>query len=381
MNLTRNTGCAYTALEHDLRQEIYANRIHGGQAIHSENKLAEKYNIGRTSVRIALGKLEKEGLVRKVKGSGTFVVPEHERPLYRSHAIAGELKNRQILFLSLSTAFSEETFNSQSTREPIFNGLTRVLQPRGYNLLFAHVGYGWQPPPCLLNNDICGIIFDGEMDYSFWEKYMKHLPCVGLHFMNPDIDCSWVMLDDANRSYQAVSYLFKLGHRRIAFLADESEEPVPKIRFESYLKAMAKFGLEVRKEWQMTWQRERINGELKPEYKMPDYRKHVAPAFSLPDAAPTAVICSDNWRALAAMRAIEKLGFRIPDDVSIMGGYNDKPSYANFTGFCDRMVEICAEAARMLVTMLDARILIPSKTVLLRPRLVIGGTTAAPRRK
>lgn len=377
MNLTRDNTPVYTPLENELRQEIYSNRIHGGQTIHSETKLAQKYNIGRSSVRIALDNLTKEGLLRKVKGSGTFVVPENERPLLRRNIASGELKNRQILFLSLSTAFSEETFNSKETHEPIFKGLSRVLQPRGYNILFAHIGYDWQAPPCLLNNDIGGVIFDGIMSCEFWEKYMKHIPCVGLNYINPDIECSWVKLDDENRSHQAVSHLVKLGHKRIGFLSDECEEPIPKARLDAYLKAMSRFGLEVRKEWLMTWQRERIGGELKPEYKMPNYRKHILPAFSIPES-PTGIICFDNWRALCAMRALEKIGLRIPADVSIIGGYNDGPEYFNCTAFRDRIDDLCSEAAILLVSMIEAKTQIPDRTILLRPKLIVGGTTAPP---
>ena len=376
MTLIRDNSRVYAILEQELREEIYANRIHDGQKINSEMHLAKKYNIGRSSVRIALDHLKEEGLLQKIKGSGTFVVPESERPLYRNHAISKQLNQRQVLFLSFSTAFSEETFNIKETHVSIFNGLTRVLQQRGYNLLFSHVGVDLVPTPSLLNDDIAGVIFYGEIPLEFWDKYMKHLPCVGLHYINPDIECSWVCLDDESRSYQAVSHLKSLGHKKIGFLTDECKELIPARRIKGYRKAMSQVGLEISDEWQICWQRRRVAGELVPEYIIPDYREHLKPLF-LSENAPTALICFDNWRAFATMSALDKMGLRVPEDVSIIGGFEDKPIYVDCTAFCDRMEDICAEAGQILLNTLDTRITVPCKTVLLRPKLIISGNTTA----
>lgn len=142
MRTTKRTTLSYSRLENELRQDILSNRLSGGDALPTENELAESYGISRNSVRRALADLAAEGLVNKVHGSGTFVTPVSQRLKLN----ASECRSRQILFLSLSSAMSEYTFRAGATYEPIFAGLNGVLQKHGYNLLLTQVGIDWVPP-------------------------------------------------------------------------------------------------------------------------------------------------------------------------------------------------------------------------------------------
>ena len=132
--MTKRTNLSYTRLENDLRQDILSNRLTGGEALPTEKELADQYGISRNTVRHALANLVDEGLLSKVHGSGTFVVPAEER------SGGGAKRGRnQILFLSFSSAMSEYTFRAENTFEPIFTGLNGVLRKHGYNLMLTQV--------------------------------------------------------------------------------------------------------------------------------------------------------------------------------------------------------------------------------------------------
>ena len=222
------------------------------------------------------------------------------------------------------------------------------------------------------------------MEKNFWETWMKHLPCVGLHYPDPELSCNWVALDDRCRSHMAVSYLYSLGHRRIGFLSNECGEYVSRLRYQGFLDALRYFSLPCREEWQCLWQRPRINGELllEPPFEVPDYEPHLRKVFQKTDF-PTALVCLDDWRAYCANAALKKMGFSIPEDVSVIGGACTESQFTSdisFTRMIDQVDNICEEAAKLLLDVMHSPPGTPPKTWLLRPRLVTGKTTAPPRR-
>ena len=141
MNLKDTYSKAFDELEHDLRRDIYRRQMLPGEKLSSELQLARKYRISRSTVRKALDSLAEEGLITRVRGSGTFVADK--KLDMRLHSFSPTVRNRQILFLSFSTVFSEETLRAESTFGPIFDGLGRVLNAYRYNLLIGHVNTNW----------------------------------------------------------------------------------------------------------------------------------------------------------------------------------------------------------------------------------------------
>ena len=70
MNLT---DPLYRQLMDNIKHKIVSGELKIGDKIPSERTMAEQYGINRMTVRNALKKLEKEGILKSVRGSGTFV--------------------------------------------------------------------------------------------------------------------------------------------------------------------------------------------------------------------------------------------------------------------------------------------------------------------
>lgn len=60
----------------DILLEEMENSLSEGEQIPSEREICDKYNVSRTTVRQAINELEREGLIYKVHGKGTFVAPK-----------------------------------------------------------------------------------------------------------------------------------------------------------------------------------------------------------------------------------------------------------------------------------------------------------------
>jgi len=96
----------YQQLKRILIKEIENNHKEG-DLLPSESELCRRYSVSRTVVRQALGELEGEGLVLKVKGKGTYVTGrplntsfvQHSLGFYESMQRAGHMVGTRVIVL------------------------------------------------------------------------------------------------------------------------------------------------------------------------------------------------------------------------------------------------------------------------------------------
>jgi GntR family transcriptional regulator len=66
---------AYQKIQRVIRQRIEANQLKSGDAVSSERELARIHGVSLMTARHALAGLEREGIVERRRGSGTFIAP------------------------------------------------------------------------------------------------------------------------------------------------------------------------------------------------------------------------------------------------------------------------------------------------------------------
>src|SRR5579875_1392771 len=87
----------YLRLRELLRSSIASGTWKPGQAIPSEPLLAEQFGVARMTVRQAIDGLIHEGLLVRVRGSGTFVTQFRvERELSRLHGFSEDMRARSM---------------------------------------------------------------------------------------------------------------------------------------------------------------------------------------------------------------------------------------------------------------------------------------------
>lgn len=75
MNIMDNSNAKplYMQIKEKIEHEINSGRLEPNHQIPSERELCEKYNVSRITVRQAIAEAEKDGLIYKIQGKGTFV--------------------------------------------------------------------------------------------------------------------------------------------------------------------------------------------------------------------------------------------------------------------------------------------------------------------
>jgi GntR family transcriptional regulator len=71
----RNGMPAYQKIQRAIRQRIEAKQLKPGDAVSSERELARIHDVSLMTARHALASLEREGVVERRRGAGTFVAP------------------------------------------------------------------------------------------------------------------------------------------------------------------------------------------------------------------------------------------------------------------------------------------------------------------
>lgn len=176
---------------------------------------------------------------------------------------------------------------------------------------------------------------------------------------------SWVDVDGADGTREAVQYLAELGHTRIAFLGFPEGSGVGDDRYSGWLRAME--GL------RLPWEGLSLRAE-----------NGVTSGKALADALldgpnpPSGVVCASDALAVGALRAIEDRGLRAGSDVSVVG-FDDSPIASVVRPQLTSVHQPLESVAQKLVEILLAEILgqqrRPSRA-LLAPRLVTRESTA-----
>ena len=355
----------YTQLEDELRRQIVSGILPENKAIWSENVLAEKYGICRNTVRRAIGLLVEEGLLRRVRGSGTYVVPRFQR----KRQIRGHRKNKLVRYLTFPP-YSGVTF--QNNTVSYFSDLHAELRRNGCDFLMEHVGPDGKPDR-QRSRKADGIIFEGELPDGFYERFLNDIPCVGIDFIRPESNCCWIDTGKSAAGEMAVRHLYSRGHRRIGFLSDESATWDSREMLKGFRTAMFELDLPVRTDWEICWMRATVNGELGNEsvYQPRDYSGRLRKVFASTEP-PTALVCYDNWRAVVTALSLEKIGLKIPDDVSIVSSFRKEsyPAYGCRTRFtcCQlRIRDAWQESVRMLLELMNNPNPVRGKTIRLTP--------------
>ena len=100
--------------------------------------------------------------------------------------------------------------------------------------------------------------------------------------------------------------MIRLGHERIGFIgADWNKSAIGSAKAKGYLLAMQKHGLTPK----------RIPGKTFPQKPTQRLGKRLGDRF-------TALVCREDYTALIACRGLWEAGFRVPDDVAVIGNGN-----------------------------------------------------------
>ncbi|MEM9952387.1 MAG: LacI family DNA-binding transcriptional regulator [Chloroflexota bacterium] len=152
------------------------------------------------------------------------------------------------------------------------------------------------------------ILFSTHYDQNTIDTLLAdNFPFVVMGRAIQDERVSYVVPDYYTGSYQATQYLIDLGHRRIAFTTRPELTTANEARFKGYMDALVDAGLEY------------DEALVAPTFIEPDSGVQATKQFTSLDKQPTAICAFHDLVAVNVMNTLTKLGYRVPDDVSVMG--------------------------------------------------------------
>lgn len=133
-------------------------------------------------------------------------------------------------------------------------------------------------------------------------------PLVMLDYWAWDMTFNGVLINNADAASQAVEYLISKGHREIGYLQGDFRIKAFRSREAGYTTAMRAAGLPIKNEYFVV-----LGTDMNKAYQdMLSYLKRNP-------VLPTAFYADNDMIAIGAMRALKEKGYRIPEDISIVG--------------------------------------------------------------
>jgi LacI family transcriptional regulator len=122
-----------------------------------------------------------------------------------------------------------------------------------------------------------------------------------------------ILIDNSDAAAKAVEYLVRMGHKRIGYLKGNYEIKNFYYRSQGYLRALKENRLEYYPQYTF---------RLPPN--MEGACSEMMRLLKSTKDLPTAFFADNDMIALGAMRAIQQSGYRVPEDISIVG-FDDLP--------------------------------------------------------
>lgn len=204
------------------------------------------------------------------------------------------------------------------------------------------------------------------------DQRVRYLMDIGFPFVafgrsNAEWEYSWVDVDGADGTEQAVRHLLGLGHRRIACLAWPEGSLSGEDRLAGYRRAMADAGLPVNEGWI-----DRAENSYVPAYRA------AQGWLSMPaQQRPTAVVAVSDLLAIGVINAAADAGLKVGSDLAVTG-FDDAPVAGylqpGLTSVRQPIAEIGERLVSMLVDQVHGKAPAPEQ-VLLKARLIVRQST------
>jgi LacI family transcriptional regulator len=215
--------------------------------------------------------------------------------------------------------------SSQWANHPMFNavfeGLNRACAESGFHYLTEFGEHGLPKARMVAQQKIDGLLVKGGIT-SWVEELSKHMPVVGVNLNQPGIPFDQINCDDYHSGYSAAQYLWKHGHRRIAFLCNNIRHSMLLMRYQGYERF-----LRMQQQFDPAMiditERQTILPSV-PEAVYPKFDHVLSKWWTMPiDQRPTAVLVANDWNAAGLYQTAGRLGINIPDELSVLAFDNN----------------------------------------------------------
>ena len=240
---------------------------------------------------------------------------------YTPNIVASSLEARSLKNIAVVMGRTMDQAFSNPDFFVILQGITSTLVKQEYStLLLTDLKQSMELEHCIKlirSGAVQGVIVVGSFVHDPLLSRLLEEDCpfvlIGYPPDNPDIyttPFNTVSTNDKQSAYQAVRFLLERGHRRIGLVHAPLSYAANRKRYDGYIEAITEAGL-------------RIDHTLiaSTSYEVSETVSTVTALLTVAHP-PTAVFCTDDYKATGVLRAALGLGMRVPEDLSVMGHNN-----------------------------------------------------------
>ncbi|OXB24586.1 MULTISPECIES: LacI family DNA-binding transcriptional regulator [Flavobacterium] len=267
---------------------------------------------------------------------------------YKPNVIGLNLKNRKTKTIGVIIPNILNSFFAK-----VFSGIEKVADKKGYNVITCISNESLEKEvhtlEMLSNGTIDGFILSVSEEAQKLEDYghfsaiiADGTPIVMFDRIADGVECDKVIVDDFDSALNSTQHLIDLGCKNIALISSVDNLSVGKLRADGYLKALADNNIPVNENIIL-----RTDSEEDMKAKIDAIFEHKIDA----------IFALDENDSVAALRVSLKKGYKVPEDISIIGFADgilaSRRLSPSLTTVSQHGVEIGEVAARQLIKRLE----------------------------
>ncbi|MCP3968296.1 MAG: LacI family transcriptional regulator [Lentisphaerae bacterium] len=269
--------------------------------------IAREAGVSQPTVSVVLN--DKASTVRIGEETRRKILETAERLGYRRNEVARSIRTGKTSVIAvignLDGSYCMETIK----------GISDAADERGYSIKIKSVTTVEETLRAARNcisyrvaGIVCRNMSEEQLQVLNKELGENKIPIVLLDSCFPVEKCSRVVSDDADGIRQIVEYLGGLGHRNILHVTNSLQNSYANTRCRVFVDEMRRHGLSSQIE-------DACIISMKDDFdeSCGEMLKRIAAE------RPTAVFCVNDMAALKVILAVNKLGLKVPDDISVVG--------------------------------------------------------------
>ena len=246
----------------------------------------------------------------------------------------------------------------------VLDAFKRVAEKQGYDITFISHNIGYNQltvyEHCISRN-VDGVMVANVDDYSdegVTQLLKSSIPIVTLDKKTENKPA--VISDNFKGVECLVKYVHKMGHTKIAYIYGDQS------RVDAFRKTMEALNINIREEY--------LLGGC---YRDPQKTEVLVEKLMKMSDPPTCILLPDDFSAIGALNAFEKLGLSVPNDISV-AGYDGitlsqvlSPKLTTFKQDTDGLGKAAAE---QLISLINKELPENSEPVVIEGSLLEGGS-------
>lgn len=274
------------------------------------------------------------------KNTKKLIKEEAERLGYKPNSFAVGLRNNQSNTIGVLISRINRPFNSV-----LISGIEKTARKAGYNVIICQSNDSYENEvtgaEALLSSRVVGLIASLSMETEKFDHFQSFFdaktPVVFVDRV-PNLDSYKVVVDDFRAGYNATQHLIKKGCKRIALLVGSLHINIYSERKKGYIKALKENNLPIDESLIYILKTLSTEESEKATKKLLNLRN-----------PPDGIFSTNDTAAAAAIITSKKMGFKIPEQLKVIGFNNDyistivEPTLTTISHPAEKMGIIAAE--------------------------------------